>query len=379
MTSEGKVIRCKAAVAWESGKPLSLEEVEVAPPKDQEVRIKIIATGLCHSDLAVLNEMKDGGSHSFPLVLGHEGAGIVESVGPGVTKFAKGDTVIPLFASQCKKCNFCLSPKTNMCRTNWVKNQSGLMADGTTRISCRGKQLCVVFGLGTFSEYIVVSDIALTKIRPDAPLEKVCLLACGISTGYGAAINSAKVEPGSTCAVFGLGAVGLAAVMGCKAAGASRIFAIDINKDKFPKAKVFGATDFVNPKDYDKPISKVLAEMTNGGVDFALECVGNVGVMRDAMDSCCMAFGTCVVVGFVPEQEMSVAPVNLLFGQTLKGTFFGGWKSVDSVPKLVDDYMNKKLLLDEFITHNLSLEEINEACELLKSGKSIRSVIRMAQ
>ncbi|KAJ8281392.1 hypothetical protein GJAV_G00067160 [Gymnothorax javanicus] len=274
-----------------------------------------------------------------------------------------------------------------MCRTNWDETLKGVLSDGTSPISCRGKPLYVLFGLGTFSEYIVVSDIALTKIRPDAPLEKVCLLGCGVSTGYGAAINSAKgllanlhslsphpqVEPGSTCAVFGCGAVGLAAVMGCKAAGASRIFAVDTNKDKFPTAKVFGATDFVNPKDYDKPISQVLAEMTNGGVDFALECVGNVKAMRGALDSCRMALGTCVILGYVHEDDMSLAPLSLLLGRTLRGTFFGGWKSVDSVPKLVDDYMNKKLLLDEFITHNFPLEKINEAVDLLTNAK------RMAQ
>ncbi|KAJ8281394.1 hypothetical protein GJAV_G00067190 [Gymnothorax javanicus] len=385
MATEGKVIRCKAAVAWESGKPLSLEEVEVAPPKAHEVRIKIVSAGVCHTDLTELKKTKipQGepplpGSTPFPMVLGHEGAGIVESVGPGVTDFAKGDSVIPFVASQCKKCDLCLSPKTNFCRTNWDETMKGVLSDGTTRISCRGKQLYVHFGLGSFSEYIVVSDIALTKIRPDAPLEKVCLLGCGITTGYGAAINSAKVQPGSTCAVFGLGAVGLAAVMGCKAAGASRIFAIDINKDKFPKAKVCGATDFVNPKDYDKPISKVLAEMTNGGVDFALECVGNAGVMRAALESCRMALGTCVIIGALLDEDMSLDSMSLLLGRTLKGTFLGGWKSVDSVPKLVDDYMNKKLLLDEFITHNFPLEKINEAFDLLACGKSIRSVITMA-
>ncbi|XP_035272565.1 alcohol dehydrogenase class-3-like [Anguilla anguilla] len=380
MGTEGKVIRCKAAVAWEPRTALSIEEVEVAPPKAHEVRIKIVATGVCHTDLAVLREtsLPQGGMHSFPVVLGHEGAAVVESVGPGVSKFSKGDTVIPLFAAQCGECEYCQSPKTNMCKTNWDQTVKGVLPDGTSRITCRGKEIHQLFALGTFSEYTVVSDIALAKIRKDAPLEKVCLLGCGISTGYGAAINSAKVEPGSTCAVFGLGAVGLAAVMGCKAAGASRIFAVDLNKDKFPKAQVFGATDFVNPKDHDKPISQVLAEMTDGGVDFALECVGNVDVMRAALDSCRSAWGTCVILGYVQEKDMSVPPMSLLLGRTLKGTFFGGWKSVDSVPKLVDDYMNKKLKVDEFVTHNLSLEKVNEAFDLMTSGKSIRTVLKMA-
>ncbi|KAJ8336273.1 hypothetical protein SKAU_G00396160 [Synaphobranchus kaupii] len=380
MGTEGKVIRCKAAVAWEARKPLTIEEVEVAPPKAHEVRIKIVATGVCHTDLAVLRETKDmeGSIHTFPVVLGHEASGVVESVGPGVSKFSKGDIVIPLFVAQCGECECCLSPKTNMCKKNWMQTLKGVLSDGTSRITCRGKQIYQMSALGTFSEYIVVSDVALTKIREDAPLDKVCLLGCGISTGYGAAINAAKVEPGSTCAVFGLGAVGLAAVMGCKAAGASRIFAVDVNKDKFQKAKLFGATDFVNPKDHDKPVSQVLAEMTNGGVDFALECVGNVEVMRGALDSCRTAWGTCVVLGYVQEQDMSVAPLSLLLGRTLKGTIFGGWKSVESVPRLVDDYMNKKLMVDEFVTHNLPLEKINEAFDLMTSGQSIRTVIKMA-
>ncbi|XP_061100783.1 alcohol dehydrogenase class-3-like [Conger conger] len=380
MGTEGKVIKCKAAVAWEPRKPLSLEEVEVAPPKAHEVRIKIEATSVCHSDLQVLREtpLPQGGMHTFPILLGHEAAGIVESIGPGVTKFSKGDTVIPLFAAQCGECEYCLSPKTNMCKTHWEEFLKGVLLDGTSRITCQGKQITQLFALGTFSEYTVVAEISLTKIRKDAPLDKVCLLGCGISTGYGAAINSAKVEPGSTCAVFGLGAIGLAAVMGCKAAGASRIFAVDINKDKFPKAELLGATDFVNPKDYDKPISQVLAEMTNGGVDFALECVGSVEVMRAALESCCNAWGTCVIVGYVQEKDMTLAPLTLLLGRTLKGTFFGGWKSVESVPKLVDDYMNKKLKVDEFVTHNLPLEEINEGFDLMTSGKSIRTVIKMA-
>ncbi|KAJ8271615.1 hypothetical protein COCON_G00104740 [Conger conger] len=380
MGTEGKVIKCKAAVAWEPRKPLSVEEVEVAPPKAHEVRIKIVATGVCHSDLAVLREtpLPQGGMHTFPILLGHEAAGIVESIGPGVTKFSKGDAVIPLFVAQCGECEYCLSPKTNMCKTHWEEFLKGVLLDGTSRITCQGKEIYQFFALGTFSEYTVVPEISLTKIRKDAPLDKVCLLGCGISTGYGAAINSAKVEPGSTCAVFGLGAIGLAAVMGCKAAGASRIFAVDINKDKFPKAELLGATDFVNPKDYEKPISQVLAEMTNGGVDFALECVGSVEVMRAALESCCNAWGTCVIVGYVQEKDMTLAPLTLLLGRTLKGTFFGGWKSVESVPKLVDDYMNKKLKVDEFVTHNLPLEEINEGFDLMTSGKSIRTVIKMA-
>ncbi|KAJ8385776.1 hypothetical protein AAFF_G00182200 [Aldrovandia affinis] len=362
-----------------AGEPLSIEEVEVAPPKAHEVRIKIVATGVCHTDLTCMRELNQSqrAVHPFPLVLGHESAGVIESVGPGVSKFSTGDKVIPLFLPQCGECECCLSPKTNLCNKNWESNLQGVMHDGTSRVSCKGKQIHQFMSIGCFSEYVVVPDISVAKIQEDAPLERVCLLGCGVSTGYGAALNSAKVQPGSTCAVFGLGAVGLAAVMGCKAAGASRIIAVDINKDKFEKAKVFGATDFVNPKDHDKPISKVLAEMTNGGVDFSLECVGNVGVMRDALESCRIAWGTCVIVGYTEAHEVSVPPTHFLLGRTLKGSYFGGWKSVESVPRLVSDYMNNKLMLDEFVTHTLPLEKINEAFDLMTSGKSIRTVIKM--
>uniref|UniRef100_UPI003AABEDA2 alcohol dehydrogenase class-3-like n=1 Tax=Centroberyx gerrardi TaxID=166262 RepID=UPI003AABEDA2 len=378
MSSEGQVIKCKAAVAWEPGKPLSIEDVEVAPPKAHEVRIKIVATGVCHTDWAYLYETGQGMNlRPYPLVLGHEGAGVVESVGPGVTKFSPGDKVIPLFLPQCGECEQCRSPKTNLCKKNWANTQMGVLADGTSRISCKGQQVYQFIGVSSFSQYTVVPDTSVTKIRDDAPLDKVCLLGCGVSTGYGAALNTGKVEPGSSCAVFGLGAVGLAAVMGCQVAGATRIIAVDINPDKFEKAKEFGATEFVNPKDHSKPIQEVLVEMTDGGVDYALECVGNVAVMRAALESTRDAWGTCVIVGWTETEEMSIVVMTLLMGRTLKGTYFGGWKSVESVPKLVEDYMNKKLKLDEFVTHNLPLDQINVAFDLLKSGKSIRSVISL--
>ncbi|XP_056283038.1 alcohol dehydrogenase 1-like isoform X2 [Pseudoliparis swirei] len=275
MATAGKVIKCKAAVAWEPNKPLVIEEIEVAPPEANEVRIKIVATAVCHTDLYHLLESQD--ENGFPVILGHEAAGFVESVGPGVTEFQPGDKVIPLFIAQCKECKFCKSPKTNQCEKAWVSHSNGFPE---SRFTCKGKKLLQFKGTSTFTQYTVVNQMAVAKIDPAAPLDKVCLLGCGICTGYGAAVNTAKVEPGSTCAVFGLGAVGLAAVMGCKAAGAKRIFAVDINPDKFEKAKVFGATDFVNPKDHSKPVSEVLSEMTDGGVDFSLECVGNVAVMR---------------------------------------------------------------------------------------------------
>uniref|UniRef100_A0A3Q4AN90 Enoyl reductase (ER) domain-containing protein n=1 Tax=Mola mola TaxID=94237 RepID=A0A3Q4AN90_MOLML len=354
-------IKCKAAVAWEPNKPLVIEEIEVAPPEANEVRIKIVATGVCHTDLYHLFE----GMHKegFPVVLGHEGAGIVESIGPGVTEFQPGDKVIPLFISQCGECRFCKSPKTNQ---------------SESRFTCRGQKVLQFMGTSTFSEYTVVNEMAVAKIDPMAPLDKVCLLGCGICTGYGAAVNTAKVEPGSTCAVFGLGAVGLAAVMGCKAAGAKKIIAVDINPEKFEKGKVFGATDFVNPKDHDKPISQVLSEMTNGGVDFSLECVGNVAVMRSALESCVKGWGVSVLVGWTDLHDFAARPIQLIAGRTWKGSLFGGFKSKDGVPQMVKAYLNKTVKIDEFITHKMALDQVNDAIELMKHGKCIRTVLKVS-
>ncbi|XP_071313162.1 alcohol dehydrogenase class-3-like [Trachinotus anak] len=376
MSTTGQVIKCKAALAWEPGKPLSIEDVEVAPPKVHEVRIKIVATGVCHTDREYLYGAGQGMKfRPFPLVLGHEAAGVVESVGPEVTKFSPGDKVIPLFLPQCGKCERCESPKTNHCRKNWANTQVGVLADGTSRISCKGQQVYQFLGVSSFSQYTVVLDTSLAKIRSDAPLDKVFLLGCGVSTGYGAAVNTGKVEKGSSCAVFGLGAVGLAAVMGCQVAGAERIIGVDINPDKFAKAAVFGATECINPKDHSKPIQEVLAEMTDGGVDYALECVGSPAIMTAAFESTKDAWGSCVIAGWTETEVMNVKVEKILMGRTLKGTYFGGWKSVEDVPKLVDKYMNNRLKLDEFITHSLPLDEINMAFDLLKSGKSIRTVI----
>lgn len=372
----GQVIKCKAAVAWGPGKPLSIEDVEVAPPMAHEVRIKVVATGVCHTDNEYLYGQAMKG-RPFPLVLGHEAAGIVESVGPEVTKFSPGDKVIPLFLPQCGECERCQSRKTNHCKKNWENTQAGVLADGTSRISCNSQQIYQFLGVSSFSQYTVVPDTSLTKIRSDAPLDKVFLLGCGVTTGYGAARKTAKVEEGSSCAVFGLGAVGLAAVMGCQAAGASTIIAVDINPDKFEKALSFGATECVNPRDHAKPIQEVVAEKTGGGVDYALECVGDPDVMTSALESTRDAWGVCVIAGWTETETIDIKVEKLLMGRTLKGTYFGGWKSVEDVPKLVDSYMNKTLKLDEFITHSLPLEQINEAFDTLKNGKSIRTVISL--
>ncbi|XP_059208815.1 alcohol dehydrogenase 1-like [Centropristis striata] len=374
MATAGKVIKCKAAVAWEPKQPLVIEEIEVAPPQANEVRIKIVATSVCHSDLIPLFEtMQEDG---FPIVLGHEAGGIVESVGPGVTEFQPGDKVLPLFISRCRECRFCKNPKTNQCEEGRMNLK--VMAPPESRITCKGKQLLQFMGTSTFSEYTVVNQIAVAKIDPAAPLDKVCLIGCGICTGYGAAVNSAKVEPGSTCAVFGLGAVGLAAVMGCKAAGAKRIIAVDINPEKFEKAKVFGATECVNPKDHSKPINEVLSEMTDGGVDFSLECVGNVGVMRSALESCVKGWGVSVIVGISAMADVAVRPIQLIAGRTWKGSVFGGFKGRDDAPQMVKAYLDKKLKLDEFITHNMALDQINDAIELMKHGKCIRAVLNVS-
>ncbi|KAF7662022.1 hypothetical protein LDENG_00248170 [Lucifuga dentata] len=373
MATAGKVIKCKAAVAWVPDKPVVIEEVEVAPPQANEVRIKIVATSLCHSDLYFLFEEKN--EAYFPVVLGHEAAGIVESVGPGVTEFQPGDKVIPAFVSQCRECRFCKNPNSNHCAKGWTNPNSEVRLKEASRFTCKTQIITQFTGISAFSEYTVVNQIAVAKIDPSAPLDKVCLIGCGICTGYGAAVNTAKVTPGSTCAVFGMGAVGLAAVMGCKAAGAERIIAVDINPDKFEKAKVFGATEFVNPKDHNKPISQVLCDMTGGGVDFSLECVGNVGVMRSAMESCVPGWGVSVVVGWTDIADVAIRPTQLIGGRTWKGSMFGGFKTKDGIPEMVKAYLNKKLKLDEFITHNMTLDQINDAIELMKHGKCIRAVL----
>nr|P19631.1 RecName: Full=Alcohol dehydrogenase 1; AltName: Full=ADH3; AltName: Full=Alcohol dehydrogenase subunit alpha [Coturnix japonica] len=373
-STAGKVIKCKAAVLWEANKPFSLEEVEVAPPKAHEVRIKIVATGICRSDDHVVTGAL---AMPFPVILGHEAAGVVESVGEKVTLLKPGDAVIPLFVPQCGECRSCLSTKGNLCIKNDLSSSpTGLMADGTTRFTCKGKAIHHFIGTSTFTEYTVVHETAAAKIDSAAPLEKVCLIGCGFSTGYGAVLQTAKVEPGSTCAVFGLGGVGLSVVMGCKAAGASRIIAIDINKDKFAKAKELGATECVNPKDFKKPIHEVLTEMTGKGVDYSFEVIGRIETMTEALASCHYNYGVSVIVGVPPAaQKISFDPMLIFSGRTWKGSVFGGWKSKDAVPKLVADYMKKKFVLDPLITHTLPFTKINEGFDLLRTGKSIRTVL----
>ncbi|KYO37987.1 hypothetical protein Y1Q_0019472 [Alligator mississippiensis] len=368
MDTSGKVIKCRAAVAWEVGKPLSIEEVEVAPPRAHEVRVKIVATGICGTDNHVLK-----GSFpniDYPVIPGHEGAGIVESIGEGVTCVKPGDKVIPLCLPQCGECSSCLNPDANCCLKTHLCEPQNLMPDKTSRFTCKGKQIHHFLWISTFSEYTVMPDSTIARIDAAAPLDKVCLFACGFSTGYGAAINTAKVKPGSTCAIFGLGGVGLSVVIGCKTAGASRIIGIDINKDKFTKAKEVGATECINPRDFRQPIQEVLTEMTGGGVDYSFEVVGDVNTMTAALASCHMGSGTCVVIG-VPAlgSHIPFDPMLLLTGRTWKGSILGGWKTKDSIPKLVSGYMEKKFNPDVLITHTLPFEKINEGFELLCAGK----------
>ncbi|KFU93787.1 Alcohol dehydrogenase 1, partial [Chaetura pelagica] len=355
------VIRCRAAVAWAVGKPLSVEEVEVAPPKAGEVRVKIVATGICRSDDHLLKGCLP--NVLFPIIPGHEGAGIVESVGEGVSSVKPGDKVIPLCLPRCGECSFCLNPESNYCLKS-------------LRFTCKGKQIHHFLWVSTFAEYTVVPEYAVAKIDAAAPLDKVCLLGCGFSTGYGAAINTAKVKPGSTCAVFGVGGVGLPVVMGCKAAGASRIIAVDINKDKLAKAKELGATDCINPQDFKKPIQEVITEMTGHGVDYSFEVIGHADTMIAALASCDMNTGVFVMIGEVDAgSSVSIDPTLLLTGRTWKGSLLGGWKSRDDMPKLVSSYLEKKFNLDLLITHTLPFAKVNEGFELLHAGKSIRSVL----
>ncbi|NUB12998.1 S-(hydroxymethyl)glutathione dehydrogenase/class III alcohol dehydrogenase [Azospirillum brasilense] len=368
------MVKSRAAVAWEAKRPLEIEEVEVAAPKQGEVLVRIVATGVCHTDAYTLSGMDSEGV--FPAILGHEGAGIVEEVGPGVTSVQVGDHVIPLYTPECGKCKFCLSGKTNLCQAIRATQGKGLMPDGTSRFTAKGQTVFHYMGTSTFSEYTVLPEIAVAKINKAAPLEKVCLLGCGVTTGMGAVRNTAKVEPGSTVAIFGLGGIGLSAIIGAVMAKASRIIGIDINPDKFEIAKQLGATDVVNPKDYDRPIQEVLVEMTDGGVDYSFECIGNVKVMRAALECCHKGWGESVIIGVAGAgEEISTRPFQLVTGRVWRGSAFGGVRGRSELPDYVERYLKGEFELDTFITHTMGLEDINKAFDLMHEGKSIRSVI----
>ena len=368
------MIKSRAAVAWGPGQPLDITEIDVALPQAGEVLVRIVATGVCHTDAFTLSG--DDPEGIFPAVLGHEGGGIVEAVGPGVSSLAVGDHVIPLYTPECRTCKFCTSGKTNLCQAIRSTQGKGLMPDGTTRFSKDGKPIYHYMGTSTFSEYTVLPEIALAKINKKAPLEKVCLLGCGVTTGIGAVLNTAKVEAGATVAIFGLGGIGLAAIIGAVMAKASRIIAIDINPAKFEIARQLGATDCVNPKDYDKPIQQVIIDLTDGGVDYSFECVGNVQLMRAALECCHKGWGESVIIGVAGAgQEISTRPFQLVTGRVWRGSAFGGVRGRTELPRYVEQAQKGEIPLDTFITHTMGLDEINHAFDLMHEGKSIRSVI----
>jgi len=367
-------MKTRAAVAWEAGKPLEIETIDLDGPQQGEVLLRNVATGVCHTDAFTLSGEDPEGL--FPAVLGHEGGSIVEEIGAGVTSLKVGDHVIPLYTPECGECSFCTSGKTNLCQAIRATQGQGLMPDGTSRFSADGKTVFHYMGTSTFSEYTVLPEIAVAKISKEAPLEKVCLLGCGITTGIGAVLNTAQVEPGATVAVFGLGGVGLSAIQGATMAKAGRIIGVDVNAGKFELATQFGATDTVNPDDHSDPIQDVIVDMTDGGVDYSFECVGNVNLMRAALECCHKGWGESVIVGVAGAgQEIATRPFQLVTGRVWRGTAFGGCRGRSQLPGMVDQYMNDEIKIDECITFTMPLEEINKAFDLMHEGKSIRSVI----
>ncbi|SHI19528.1 S-(hydroxymethyl)glutathione dehydrogenase/class III alcohol dehydrogenase [Ferrimonas marina] len=366
-------MKTQAAVAFAAGKPLEIHSVDLEGPKAGEVLVEIKATGVCHTDAFTLSG--DDPEGAFPAILGHEGAGLVVEVGPGVTSLKPGDHVIPLYTPECRECNFCLHPKTNLCQSIRSTQGQGLMPDGTSRFSLDGTPILHYMGCSTFSNYTVLPEIALAKIREDAPFEKVCYIGCGVTTGVGAVVFDAKVEPGSTVAVFGLGGIGLNVIQGARMVGADKIIGIDLNEDKQALATEFGMTDFINPSKVDDVVSAI-CDLTDGGVDYSFECIGNVKVMRQALECCHKGWGESYVIGVAGAgQEISTRPFQLVTGRSWKGSAFGGARGRTDVPKIVDWYMQGKIDIDQLITHTMPLQDINKAFDLMHQGKSIRSVI----
>jgi S-(hydroxymethyl)glutathione dehydrogenase/alcohol dehydrogenase len=367
-------MKVRAAVAHAAGAPLVIETVDLAGPKAGEVLVEIKATGICHTDEYTRSGADPEGL--FPAILGHEGAGIVVDVGPGVTTLKKGDHVIPLYTPECRQCKSCLSRKTNLCTAIRATQGKGLMPDGTSRFSLNGSPLHHYMGCSTFANFTVLPEIALTKIRADAPFDKVCYIGCGVTTGIGAVINTAKVEAGANVVVFGLGGIGLNVVQGARMVGANMIVGVDLNPARERLARQFGLTHFVNPKDVAGDLVAHLVELTGGGADYSFECIGNVDVMRQALECCHRGWGVSVIIGVAGAgQEIRTRPFQLVTGRVWQGSAFGGAKGRRDVPKIVDWYMEKKINIDDLITHTLKLEQINEGFELMRRGESIRSVV----
>lgn len=367
-------MKVRAAVAWGAGQPLRIEEVDLEGPKAGEVMVELAATGVCHTDAFTLSG--DDPEGVFPCILGHEGAGVVVEVGPGVTSVAVGDPVIPLYTPECGRCKFCRSGKTNLCQAIRLTQGRGLMPDGTSRFRLGGKTIHHFMGTSTFAQYTVLPEISVAKVSQAAPLDKVCLLGCGITTGIGAVLNTAKVQPGSTVAVFGLGGVGLSVIQGAVLAKASRILAIDVNPDKFELARSLGATDCVNPKEYDGPIQQVIVDLTDGGVDYSFEAIGNTHTMRAALECCHKGWGESTIIGVAGAgQEISTRPFQLVTGRVWRGSAFGGVKGRTELPGYVERYLRGEIKIDELITHTMPLEDIHRAFDLMHRGESIRSVV----
>ena len=366
-------MKTRAAVAFQAGKPLEVVEVDLEGPKAGEVLIELKATGVCHTDAFTLSG--DDPEGAFPAILGHEGAGVVVEVGPGVTSVAPGDHVIPLYTPECRSCEFCLHPKTNLCQAIRETQGQGLMPDHTSRFSLDGKPILHYMGCSTFSNYTVLPEIAVAKVRPDAPFDKICYIGCGVTTGVGAVAFTMKVEAGATVAVFGLGGIGLNVIQGARLVGASRIIGIDTNPAKVPLATQFGMTDFLNPTEVDDVVAEIVA-MTRGGVDYSFECIGNVRVMRQALECCHKGWGESCIIGVAGAgQEISTRPFQLVTGRSWRGTAFGGARGRTDVPKIVDWYMEGRLNIDDLITHTMPLDQINTAFDLMHAGESIRSVV----
>ncbi len=364
----------RAAVAWEAAKPLTIETVQLEGPRKGEVLVEVKATGICHTDAYTLSGADPEGL--FPTILGHEGAGVVVEVGPGVTSLKPGDHVIPLYTPECRQCEYCINPKTNLCQAIRTTQGAGLMPDGSSRFSMGGKEIKHYMGCSTFANYSVLPEIALAKIREDAPFDKVCYIGCGVTTGIGAVINTAKVEPGSNVIVFGLGGIGLNVIQGAKLVGADMIVGVDLNESKRPLAEKFGMTHFVNPNEVGDDLVAYLVELTKGGADYSFECIGNVKTMRQALECCHKGWGESVIIGVAGAgQEIATRPFQLVTGRVWRGTAFGGARGRTDVPKIVDWYMEGKINIDDLITHTLTLENINEAFDLMHEGKSIRSVV----